>query len=226
MSVATDDEHDPEGVTIAFERAQVAANLQRARTRLEDLDWAKKVIARGHLLAYCADAPIVHVHEESFAQIINRYRREAIAHKHIYDEHGMPLRTAVRLGVANIVGDARDAKRRGLLATQLPDIVRFRGAQFYGTYRGLRQRGENSLTLPFHSRIQEQKGSRDCPQDKSRWPFHNRASPALQSSTWLRPLGRIMVSGLLEMQERRHRAGGEHRIGNEMVGEFRGQRLM
>src|SRR5882724_12402729 len=93
-------------------------------------------------------------------------------------------------------------------------------------FRGLRQRGENSLTLPFHSRIQEQKGSRDCPQDKSRWPFHNRASPALQSSTWLRPLGRIMVSGLLEMQERRNGAGGEHRIGNEMVGEFRGQRLM
>jgi DnaK suppressor protein len=39
-SVATDDEHDPEGTTIAFERAQVAANLDRARGRLADLDRA------------------------------------------------------------------------------------------------------------------------------------------------------------------------------------------
>jgi RNA polymerase-binding transcription factor DksA len=47
VSVATDDEHDPEGVTIAFERAQVAANLQRARTRLEDLDWAIERLNEG-----------------------------------------------------------------------------------------------------------------------------------------------------------------------------------
>jgi glycosyltransferase involved in cell wall biosynthesis len=110
-------------------------------TGLEDLDWARRALDLGYELSYVAEAPVVHVHDESFRQVVNRYRREAIAHKQIYDEHGMPLRTAVRLGVANIVGDARDARRHGLLATQLPDIVRFRGAQFYGTYRGFRQRG-------------------------------------------------------------------------------------
>jgi rhamnosyltransferase len=110
-------------------------------TGLEDLDWAKRALDLGHALSYVAEAPVVHVHDESFPQVVNRYRREAIAHKQIYDEHGMRLTTAVRLGVANIVGDARDARRRGVLATQLPDIVRFRGAQFYGTYRGFRQRG-------------------------------------------------------------------------------------
>jgi RNA polymerase-binding transcription factor len=35
---ATDDEHDPEGATIAFERAQVAALLDQARRHLADLD--------------------------------------------------------------------------------------------------------------------------------------------------------------------------------------------
>jgi RNA polymerase-binding transcription factor DksA len=35
-----DDEHDPEGATIAFERAQVAALLAGARQRLADLDAA------------------------------------------------------------------------------------------------------------------------------------------------------------------------------------------
>jgi rhamnosyltransferase len=110
-------------------------------TGLEDLDWAKRTLDLGHALSYVAEAPVVHVHDESFRQVVNRYRREAIAHKQIYDEHGMRLTTAVRLGVANIVGDARDARRRGVLATRLPDIVRFRGAQFYGTYQGFRQRG-------------------------------------------------------------------------------------
>jgi DnaK suppressor protein len=35
-----DDEHDPEGATIAFERAQVAALLEQARSRLAELDRA------------------------------------------------------------------------------------------------------------------------------------------------------------------------------------------
>ena len=35
-----DDEHDPEGATIAFERQQVAALLEQARRRLADVDSA------------------------------------------------------------------------------------------------------------------------------------------------------------------------------------------
>lgn len=35
-----DDEHDPEGATIAFERAQVATLLEDARTQLSELDEA------------------------------------------------------------------------------------------------------------------------------------------------------------------------------------------
>ncbi len=35
-----DDEHDPEGATIAFERAQVAALIDQARARLGDLERA------------------------------------------------------------------------------------------------------------------------------------------------------------------------------------------
>ncbi|MBB4909225.1 TraR/DksA family transcriptional regulator [Actinophytocola algeriensis] len=42
-----DDEHDPEGVTIAFERAQTAALLEQARTELRDLDAATERLAAG-----------------------------------------------------------------------------------------------------------------------------------------------------------------------------------
>lgn len=38
--VATDDEHDPEGHTIAFERQQTAALLRGAESRLEEIDLA------------------------------------------------------------------------------------------------------------------------------------------------------------------------------------------
>jgi DnaK suppressor protein len=40
-----DDEHDPEGATIAFERAQVAALIEQARARLGDLERALSELA-------------------------------------------------------------------------------------------------------------------------------------------------------------------------------------
>ena len=45
--VATDDEHDPEGHTIAWERQQVAALLESARTRLGELDLAIRRVEGG-----------------------------------------------------------------------------------------------------------------------------------------------------------------------------------
>jgi RNA polymerase-binding protein DksA len=42
-----DDEHDPEGATIAFERQQVAALLVRARRRLADVDAAVTAVEAG-----------------------------------------------------------------------------------------------------------------------------------------------------------------------------------
>ena len=46
-SVATDDEHDPEGPTIAYERAQVAALLDRAHERLAEVDAAARRLDAG-----------------------------------------------------------------------------------------------------------------------------------------------------------------------------------
>src|SRR6059036_3856042 len=45
--VATDDEHDPEGATIAFERARVGALLEQARVHLTDIDDAVRRIDEG-----------------------------------------------------------------------------------------------------------------------------------------------------------------------------------
>jgi RNA polymerase-binding transcription factor DksA len=45
--VATDDEHDPEGHTIAWERQQVAALLESARARLAEVELAIRRIEGG-----------------------------------------------------------------------------------------------------------------------------------------------------------------------------------
>jgi RNA polymerase-binding transcription factor DksA len=42
-----DDEHDPEGATVAFERAQVSELLERARAQLIEIDAALRRLDRG-----------------------------------------------------------------------------------------------------------------------------------------------------------------------------------
>jgi DnaK suppressor protein len=46
-AVPNDDEHDPEGATIAFERAQVSALLGSARERLGEIDEALERVLSG-----------------------------------------------------------------------------------------------------------------------------------------------------------------------------------
>jgi RNA polymerase-binding transcription factor len=47
LMVGNDDEHDPEGTTIAFERAQVAALLSDAQRELSDIDRALERLRDG-----------------------------------------------------------------------------------------------------------------------------------------------------------------------------------
>lgn len=57
-SVATDDEHDPEGHTIAWERQQAAALLDSARVHLDELDRALAGLTAGTygVCTVCGDA--------------------------------------------------------------------------------------------------------------------------------------------------------------------------
>ncbi len=116
-------------------------------TGLEDLDWAKRATEAGHHIAYVATAPVVHAHDESWSQLVNRYRREAIAHRRIYQEAGMGAFEAVRLAAANVMSDYVHAARDGVLAANLASIPAFRIAQFWGTYQGFGQRGDAPAAL-------------------------------------------------------------------------------
>ena len=110
-------------------------------TGLEDLDWARRVIAAGYRLAYAAEAEVVHVHRETWRQVFLRYRREAIALKRIFPHEHFGLWDAVRLWTTNVASDVRHAAADRVARAHAGSIPLFRLMQFWGTYRGFAHRG-------------------------------------------------------------------------------------
>ena len=108
-------------------------------TGLEDLDWAKKILAKGYRIAYQARATIVHVHEESWRSVYNRYRREAIALRLIMKHETFNFLTFLNLLSKNIWSDWRQALHDGVWWRNAGSIALFRLMQFWGTYRGYKQ---------------------------------------------------------------------------------------
>jgi glycosyltransferase involved in cell wall biosynthesis len=111
-------------------------NYNEDLTGLEDIDWARQAITRGFKIAYSAQAVIVHLHNESFSQVKNRYKREAIALKKIYPGEKFSFLNFVYLFIMNAGFDEYHAIRDGCFTNQCLSIVKFRFLQFWGTYRG------------------------------------------------------------------------------------------
>ena len=116
-------------------------------TGLEDLDWAKRVMGSGHRLAYCADAEVVHAHEETFAQIFNRYKREAMALKLIMPQQAISFWEFLKLYGSNVFNDLRHACNDRLGMSKCLHIPAFRLMQFWGSYRGFRTDGHMTKKL-------------------------------------------------------------------------------
>ena len=107
-----------------------------ALTGLEDLAWAKAAQAAGGLIAYAAQAECAHVHEETWGQVRNRYRREARAMIRI-DEHAhFTALDFILLLFANVVADLAAALTRGVFLREFKSILHFRYNQMLGTYQG------------------------------------------------------------------------------------------
>ena len=121
-------------------------------TGLEDLDWARCAMELGYRITYAGDAEITHVHNETYRQIYNRYRREAIAMKHICPHEKFSLWDVVRLFTGNVFSDCRHGLYDRALLKNLRGIVAFRFMQFWGTYRGFNQRSPvtNQLRQTFY----------------------------------------------------------------------------
>ncbi len=125
-------------------------------TGLEDMAWAKQALSDGRRLWYESEATIVHVHEESISQTVNRYRREAIAHRKIFGRQKMGTLEAMGLFFANTIRDYMAAIPRRRLLRNLISIPRFRYAQFRGAWQGFQQGDE--LTAELKRRFYYPKG--------------------------------------------------------------------
>ena len=122
-------------------------NYDETLTGLEDLAWGKVAQAKGGWLAYVAEAEIIHVHNETWEQVQNRYRREAIAMRAIDPHAKFGRGDLARLLFRNVFTDSRVAIRQGRLLPEFASIARFRYNQFAGTYRGYNDPPEISTQL-------------------------------------------------------------------------------
>ena len=114
---------------------------------LEDLAWARWAQEQGWWVSYAAEAEIIHVHQETWRGVYNRYRRDGMAFKRIYPQEHFTLADLMRLWVSNVATDWQAAARQKALRAQWSSVLRFRWMQFWGTYQGYRQSGPLTWNL-------------------------------------------------------------------------------
>lgn len=105
-------------------------------TGLEDMELAKRLCDASGRVGYVAEAAVYHYHHEHWAQVKRRFEREALALQKIMPQiHVSPLDT-LRYIFSSIAHDWRHARREGQAWSRLVEIVRYRFAQYLGSYRG------------------------------------------------------------------------------------------
>ena len=121
--------------------AVCAATWRRYRfdenvTGLEDMVLARAIVRDGGRIGYVAEAPVVHIHEESLKQTRRRYYREALTLREIMPEVHFHFGDFVRYVAAAIRHDFGEAIRQKRFMALAGEIVAFRVMQFWGAYMG------------------------------------------------------------------------------------------
>ncbi len=108
---------------------------------LEDLEWSRWAMEQSYRIAYVAEAEIVHIHNETWYGIRNRYQREGMAFHLIYPQEKFGIFNFWHALVTNVISDWKIAEKQKKLKKVWREIVAFRWNQFLGTYRGYNQSG-------------------------------------------------------------------------------------
>ncbi len=112
------------------------APFDETLTGLEDLAWAKCMLDKEYYISYNPDATIFHIHEETYTQICNRYKREAITLHSILKDTKFTFWDFIKLSAMNIAVDYVHSIRDRVFFEALVSIPLFRLSQFYGTFQG------------------------------------------------------------------------------------------
>lgn len=105
-------------------------------TGLEDMDLGLRLTRHGHKLAYVAEAPVYHIHEETWSRLKTRYEREAIALQQIMPQVQVSFTDFVRYFISAVFYDFGAAIQDRKFASCVKEITLFRFFQFWGTYKG------------------------------------------------------------------------------------------
>ncbi len=105
-------------------------------TGLEDMELARRYVNDGGHIGYVHEAGVFHIHNESFLQTRSRYEREALALQKIAPELYLSLSEALRFYVASVLHDGGAALEEKCFVANFVSIIRFRFAQYWGSYRG------------------------------------------------------------------------------------------
>ena len=105
-------------------------------TGLEDMELAKRYCDQKGKVAYVAEACVYHIHNETWRQTRRRYEREAIALQLIMPEVQIGFFDMLRYIWISVFSDCRSAFAEGCFTKEFIGIIKFRIAQFTGSYRG------------------------------------------------------------------------------------------
>ena len=127
-------------------------------TGLEDMYLAKQITQDNGKVGYAPKAIVYHIHNESWAQVKNRYERESIALQKIMPEVSVSLIDAIHFIIIGILKDVRLAIRKRVLLKELFSIFLFRFMQYYGVYKGnhsSRQMSQKTKMKYFYPRLKK-----------------------------------------------------------------------
>lgn len=118
-------------------------------TGLEDMELSKRLVENHKKIAYTADAPVYHIHDENWQRIKIRYEREAFALQKIIPNIHFDLLDFFRYTSAGISQDIATAKKQKLLRKNFRDIVLFRVMQYWGAYCGHHEHRKLSQDMKY-----------------------------------------------------------------------------
>jgi rhamnosyltransferase len=122
--------------SVLLRSAWKAHRFDEELTGLEDMELAKRLCSAGGKVGYVAEACVYHHHLEAWPQIRRRFEREAIALQKIMPQIQVGRRDTLRYIVSSIGHDLRHARGERCMRERLGEIVRYRFAQYLGSYRG------------------------------------------------------------------------------------------
>lgn len=134
--------------------AWLAHRFNEELTGCEDMYLAKLLVDSGKKIGYVADAPVYHIHDETWEKVKIRYEREAIALQQIMPQVQVSLLDMITYITVGIIKDTKQALKSNLLSKEFTSIIRFRVCQYYGAYIGnknhrkISQRMKNKYFYP------------------------------------------------------------------------------